>query len=499
MKIHIVKKGDTLYSLAKKFNVSLDQLIAMNPQLKDPNQLSVGMKVKVPSSSYSTGGYEVIHKHVVKEGDTLWKLSKAWGVPLNMMIAANPQLKNPNVLLVGQVVNIPKPGGEQVEDKVEENAPQVSPNNKKNTAPKPLAEVEQPKKEVAMPQATLEMKVEVIAEGKQEAAPEMKPEAKSEAIPIPIAPQESLSNINMMKPMEAKQEVAPIQPSANANLAKENTSVPIVTAKPTTPAPAPAPMQAKQPSSPHPMSKMSSTPNMNMNMQNASMANSNMPAFEQQSVNASNAMGSDLLANAVPCPEYAMYPNWCPPSPAMGMYGWSMKGSSCMKGQGVYLGNCPPGTIPMGNGEAMMYTQYNPYQAPIMPTLPVMENSANQSLVQMNNMQMPYEQMNASANSNYSAMGQVPNMSYSNIPSGIVSYETEDNYKKIKSRDDTVQSLSTGMQAEAGTSEIVAETPVDEIKKVQSHKPSKTMKKKTKVRAQSAIRPKRSSVPWINR
>ncbi|MCR8846269.1 LysM peptidoglycan-binding domain-containing protein [Paenibacillus sp. SC116] len=108
MKIHIIKKGETLYALSKKYGVSLDQLIALNPQLADPNQVQVGMKIRVPSTPVSTGGYEIVHKHVVKEGDTLWKLAKAWGLPLQALIAANPQLKNPNVLLIGQVVNIPK-------------------------------------------------------------------------------------------------------------------------------------------------------------------------------------------------------------------------------------------------------------------------------------------------------------------------------------------------------------------------------------------------------
>lgn len=108
MKIHIVKNGESLYSISKKYDVPLEELIKMNLQLKDPNEIDVGMKIKVPSSSHPQTGHEIVHKHVVKEGDTLWKLSKAWGVPLQEMIEANPQLKNPNVLVIGQVVNIPK-------------------------------------------------------------------------------------------------------------------------------------------------------------------------------------------------------------------------------------------------------------------------------------------------------------------------------------------------------------------------------------------------------
>ncbi|XEC93162.1 LysM peptidoglycan-binding domain-containing protein [Paenibacillus tarimensis] len=112
MKIHIVKQGESLYSIAQKYGVTLDDVIQMNPGIANPDQIDVGMKVKIPSSSSANpGGMEMMHKHSVQQGDTLWKLSKAWGVSLNDMIKANPQLKNPNALLVGEVVNIPKTTG----------------------------------------------------------------------------------------------------------------------------------------------------------------------------------------------------------------------------------------------------------------------------------------------------------------------------------------------------------------------------------------------------
>lgn len=46
----MVKKGDTLYDLAKKYQVDLQKLIELNPQIDDPNQIEVGEKVKIPSS-----------------------------------------------------------------------------------------------------------------------------------------------------------------------------------------------------------------------------------------------------------------------------------------------------------------------------------------------------------------------------------------------------------------------------------------------------------------
>lgn len=112
MKIHIVKKGDTLYELSKKYGVTLEKLIDANPQLVDPNKLDIGAKIKIPTEPIPVpgGAAPIIHKHTVKQGDSLWKLSKAWGVSLKEMIDANPQLKNPNALLVGEVVNIPSAG-----------------------------------------------------------------------------------------------------------------------------------------------------------------------------------------------------------------------------------------------------------------------------------------------------------------------------------------------------------------------------------------------------
>lgn len=142
MKIHIVKKGDTLYELSKKYGVPLEKIIEANPQLADPNQLSIGMKVKIPSQPVTvTTPQNTIHKHVVKQGDTLWKLSKAWGVPLKNMIEANPQLKNPNALLVGEVVFIPKVTEETENKKAETGVVQ----GKKNTAVKEIETAPLPK------------------------------------------------------------------------------------------------------------------------------------------------------------------------------------------------------------------------------------------------------------------------------------------------------------------------------------------------------------------
>ncbi|TNJ67649.1 LysM peptidoglycan-binding domain-containing protein [Paenibacillus hemerocallicola] len=112
MKIHLVKKGETLFNIAKKYGIELQKLISFNNQLADPDNIDVGMKIKIPSSGVAVPPPvgDITHKHVVVQGDSLWKLAKAWDIPLKAVIDANPHLKNPNVLMTGDIVYIPKLG-----------------------------------------------------------------------------------------------------------------------------------------------------------------------------------------------------------------------------------------------------------------------------------------------------------------------------------------------------------------------------------------------------
>lgn len=47
-------------------------------------------------------------KYIVRDGDTMWSISKATGVRMNLLLAANPQLPDPNKLQPGQILAIPE-------------------------------------------------------------------------------------------------------------------------------------------------------------------------------------------------------------------------------------------------------------------------------------------------------------------------------------------------------------------------------------------------------
>ncbi|MGP0587441.1 LysM peptidoglycan-binding domain-containing protein, partial [Paenibacillus timonensis] len=219
MKIHIVKKGDTLFELSKKYNVPLEKLIEANPQFANPDQLNVGDKVKIPAVAVPIGGESgTIYKHVVKQGDTLWKLSKAWGLPLQTLIAANPQLSDPNQLKVGDVVNIPTGSGSPAGGAANPPGPNMglSPaqTGKKNTAPIAGAGTKAPtgvKPEMTAPKPP-KMEVPKVQPIQTEKPKPKEEPAKVEPINV-MPPKQQPVHVEPPKtvPMEIKIEVEQIQ------------------------------------------------------------------------------------------------------------------------------------------------------------------------------------------------------------------------------------------------------------------------------------------------
>src|SRR5690625_811821 len=53
LKIHIVRKGDTLWEIAKQYGVDFEELKKSNPQLSSPDMIMPGMKIKIPSGTKS--------------------------------------------------------------------------------------------------------------------------------------------------------------------------------------------------------------------------------------------------------------------------------------------------------------------------------------------------------------------------------------------------------------------------------------------------------------
>lgn len=90
-----VQKGDTLYSIARKYDIPLRELIETN-HLKPPYNLYVGQGLRLPNARY----------HVVQKGDTVYNISKRYNLDMNSLSKAN-NLDEPYGLYIGQRLVLP--------------------------------------------------------------------------------------------------------------------------------------------------------------------------------------------------------------------------------------------------------------------------------------------------------------------------------------------------------------------------------------------------------
>ena len=114
---YVVKSGDSLYSIALMFGTTVNAILLANPQITNPSLIYPGMVLRIPVPSPGPTPPHHGMRYVVKSGDTMYKIARAYGISLNALIKANPQISNPNVLTPGQVIFIPVSGASDVKDK----------------------------------------------------------------------------------------------------------------------------------------------------------------------------------------------------------------------------------------------------------------------------------------------------------------------------------------------------------------------------------------------
>jgi spore coat assembly protein SafA len=106
---YTVQQGDTMFLIAQRFGVSLDALIAANPQISNPNLIFPGQVICVPTSPAPPPPVcpPGTFRYTVRPGDTMFLIAQRFGVSLNALIAANPQISNPNLIFPGQIICVP--------------------------------------------------------------------------------------------------------------------------------------------------------------------------------------------------------------------------------------------------------------------------------------------------------------------------------------------------------------------------------------------------------
>ena len=99
--LYIVRAGDSLYSIAKKYSTTVADLMRIN-NLKS-NILHIGQQLKIPINDLSNDQNYIVY--TVKAGDSLYSIAKNFGVTIDTLRSFNKL--NSDLLSIGQKINIP--------------------------------------------------------------------------------------------------------------------------------------------------------------------------------------------------------------------------------------------------------------------------------------------------------------------------------------------------------------------------------------------------------
>ena len=119
---HLVKKGETLYGIAKKYQITISELKAAN-NLSDKDVLKAGQKLVIPSadienaatlsstnsSTYTSNSSSKTETYIVQKGDTLYGIAKKYDIKVSEIYSLNG-MSQKDVLKVGQKLKVPVTG-----------------------------------------------------------------------------------------------------------------------------------------------------------------------------------------------------------------------------------------------------------------------------------------------------------------------------------------------------------------------------------------------------
>jgi len=94
---YYVQKGDTLRNIASRMSTTVEVLLQANPQIKNQNLIYVGQAINIPYG---------VPTYIVQKGDTLKIIANRYGTTVEKLLGLNPNIKNANLIYVGQVINL---------------------------------------------------------------------------------------------------------------------------------------------------------------------------------------------------------------------------------------------------------------------------------------------------------------------------------------------------------------------------------------------------------
>lgn len=139
--VHKVKKGETLYSISKKYGITVKEL-CLSAGIKDTDVIKEGQLLSLPKKEKKVTSEKKTDTYEVKAGDTLYSLAKKWDITVDTLKVMNMMAGN-DTIKIGQILIVPQKIDEKLSDtpNLEPSSPQkieIDPRNydTTKTAPK---------------------------------------------------------------------------------------------------------------------------------------------------------------------------------------------------------------------------------------------------------------------------------------------------------------------------------------------------------------------------
>ena len=108
--VHKVAAGETLYRIARRYGVDYGRLMALNG-ITNPYNVKPGTEICIPPAAGTESGSSCAGYYVIREGDTLYRIAKNFGISLESLMAANSDV-DPYNMHIGMKLCIPPRNGE---------------------------------------------------------------------------------------------------------------------------------------------------------------------------------------------------------------------------------------------------------------------------------------------------------------------------------------------------------------------------------------------------
>ena len=119
--IHVVKKGDTLSSISKKYSIKKESIIKVN-KLIDENYIYIGQNLKIVEN-LTQAENDSTYYHEIKKGENLTEVANKYNISVSKLVEIN-DIENQNILIVGRKLKLKQEISAKKDSPINEPPPQ---------------------------------------------------------------------------------------------------------------------------------------------------------------------------------------------------------------------------------------------------------------------------------------------------------------------------------------------------------------------------------------